>query len=179
MVLAQWISLDIAESNRPLVYQVFQHLLDKNVPENDQVVRITAGKQFGDILCAWEFDAAQFMNYGASILDELVDLIQEVELVETKLALLTTIGTLIEAMEHHVQAFANQIVSLLPQLWNENSSENLMKQSIVSILFKLVKAMGKDSGPIHAMMLPTIKSALEPGSVSFDTPQTSLRQWLK
>ena len=102
ILLAQWISLDIAEANRPLVYQVYQHLLDKSVPSNDETVRITAGKRFNEIAIAWEFDPAQFSQYGGQTLKHILDLIQEVSMVETKLALLTTVGTVIEAMNHHV-----------------------------------------------------------------------------
>lgn len=167
ILLSQWMSLDVSEANRPLVYEVFQHLLDKSIELNDETVRITAGKRFSDVVVAWEFNAGQFLHYCAPIMQQLIDLIQEVSLLETKLALLHSVGATIDAMEVHITGFADQIISLLPKLWNDNSQENLMKQSVVSILSKLVKAMKSKSGPIHAMMLPTIKLAMEPGSVCF------------
>ena len=166
ILLAQWISLDISEANRPLVYQVYQHLLDKSVPSNDETVRITAGKRFNEIAIAWEFDPAQFSQYGGQTLKHILNLIQEVSMVETKLALLTTVGTVIEAMNHHVISSANEIVSILPNLWNENNQENMMKSAIVLVLAKLVKAMRSESVRIHSVLLPTIKMAMDPNSES-------------
>jgi len=41
-----------------------------------------------------------------------------------------------------------------------------MKQGIVAVLVQLVKALGRQSAPLHALVIPIISSALEPGSVS-------------
>lgn len=41
-----------------------------------------------------------------------------------------------------------------------------MKQGIVAVLVQLVKALGRQSEPLHALVIPIISSALEPGSVS-------------
>lgn len=166
ILLAQWISLDVSPENRPLIYQIYQHLLDKSVPDNDETVRITAGKRFNDIAVAWEFDPAQFSQYGTQILRYIIDLIQEVSMIETKLALLNTIGTIIDAMDLHVVSSSDEIVALLPKLWNENNQENLMKQAIVTTLAKLVKSMRSESIRIHSVMLPTIKMAMDPTSES-------------
>lgn len=87
-------------------------------------------------------------------------------MVETKLVLLNTVGTVIEAMNHHIISSANEIVSILPDLWNENSQENMMKSAIVNVLSKLVKAMRSESVRIHSVLLPTIKMAMDPSSES-------------
>lgn len=103
ILLAQWIPIKVSKPSRPLVYQIFQYLLDKSDPLNDQVVRLTAGRQFKNIADEWEFDAEQFMPYAAEILSRLMALIEEVELTETKMALLNTISVIVERLEHHVR----------------------------------------------------------------------------
>ena len=102
ILLGQWITVSISEENRPLVYQIFQHLLDSSDPLNDQVVRVTAGRQFKNVADDWEFKADQFMPYAETIMTRLMVLIEEVELTETKMALLNTISVLVEHLEHHV-----------------------------------------------------------------------------
>jgi hypothetical protein len=166
ILLAQWISLDISEANRPVIYQIYQHLLDRSVLLNDETVRITAAKRFADVAVAWEFDAAQFSQFSKQTLSSILELIQEVSMVETKLALLHTVGTVIEAMGFNVLESAEDIISILPRLWTENESENLMKAAIVSVLAKLVKSMRHESVRIHHVMLPTIKMAMDPTSES-------------
>ena len=92
----------MAKEKKPIVYQIFQHLLDKNDPLNDQVVRITAGRKFHAVADEWEFHADFFLPYSQVMLDRLMALVQEVELPETKMALLNTISLIVLRLEHHV-----------------------------------------------------------------------------
>jgi hypothetical protein len=92
----------VAESVKPTVYQIYQHLLDKSDPLNDQVVRVTAGRRFNEVANEWEFKADKFLPYAPVLLDRLMALVQEVDLPETKMALLNTISIIVERMEHHV-----------------------------------------------------------------------------
>ena len=101
VLLGQW--LPVKETlNRPLVYRIFQHLLDKDDQLNDLVVRVTAGRQLSNVVEPFEFDAEIFMPYVTNILGRLISLIEEVELSETKLALLDTIRVVVIHMEQHV-----------------------------------------------------------------------------
>lgn len=102
ILLGQWITIKVSEQNRPLVFQIFQFLLDPSDSLNDQVVRVTAGRQFKNIADDWEFKAEHFLPYAETTLTRLMQLIQEVELTETKLALLNTISIVVERLEHHV-----------------------------------------------------------------------------
>ena len=101
VILGQW--LPVKEGlNRPLVYQIFQHLLDRADQLNDQVVRVTAGRQLKNVIDPFEFAAEPFMPYVPNILGRLMVLIQEVELPDTKMALLNTISVIVTKMEQHV-----------------------------------------------------------------------------
>ena len=102
VVLGQW--LPVKEGlNRPLVYQIFQHLLDKRDQMNDQVVRVTAARQLKNVVDPFEFVAEPFMPYVPNVLSSLMALIEEVELPDTKLALLNTISVIVTKMEQHVR----------------------------------------------------------------------------
>jgi hypothetical protein len=79
------IAIRVAKEKKPIVYQIFQHLMDKSDPYNDQVVRVTAARKFKDIADEWEFKADIFLPYAPVILDRLMALVQEVELPETKM----------------------------------------------------------------------------------------------
>jgi hypothetical protein len=91
----------MGKDKKPLVYQIFQHLLDKSDPLNDQVVRVTAARRFKDVADEWEFNADNFLPYAPTILDRMMALVQEVELPETKMALLNTISSIVERLEHN------------------------------------------------------------------------------
>jgi hypothetical protein len=76
--------------------------MDKSDALNDQVVRVTAGRKFREIADEWEFNADNFLPYAPVTLERLMALVQEVELPETKMALLNTISIIVERLEHNV-----------------------------------------------------------------------------
>lgn len=164
ILLGQWISIRVSQESRTIVYQIFQHLLNPDDPLNDQVVRVTAGRQFLNIASDWEFTPEHFLPYAQTILSQLMQLIGEVELTDTKMALLNTISVIVEHVDQQITPFAERIVSLLPGLWEESGEEHLMKQAILTILARLVNAMKAESLPLHPMVFPIIKGAVEPGS---------------
>jgi hypothetical protein len=104
LVLGQWIPVKYGELNTDAIFQIFQHLLNKDDPLNDLVVRITAGRQLSHVLDPYEFTAAHFMPFAQSILGNLMSLVQEVELSETKMGLLETVRVAVVKMEHNVSS---------------------------------------------------------------------------
>lgn len=103
ILIGQWITIKVSDENKSLVYKIFQHLLDSGDTCNDQVVRVTAGRQFKNVVDDWEFSPEQFLPYADLTMTRLMQLIREVELTETKLALVNTISILVERLEHHVR----------------------------------------------------------------------------
>lgn len=164
ILLGQWITIKVSEENRPLVYKIFQHLLDAGDTCNDQVVRVTAGRQFKNVVDDWEFNAEQFLPYAQTTMTRLMQLVEEVQLTETKMALLNTLSVIVERLEHHIAPYAEPIINLLPPLWDQSGEEHLMKQAILTILARLVNAMKAASVPFHSLVLPIIKGAIEPES---------------
>ena len=102
IIVAQWVPIQYEKINIDAVYKIFQHLLNKEDPLNDLVIRITAGRQLCQILDSYEFTAAGFLPYAPSILKSLTDLVNDAELAETKMGLLETVRVVVVKMEHHV-----------------------------------------------------------------------------
>lgn len=116
ILLAQWISVKISEEKRPVVYQIYQHLLDRSSSTNDIVVRITAGREFKNIADEWDFKAGEFMPYCPETLSRIMSLIEEVTLSETKMALLHSISTLVVRLEHHV-SLHESFTQIMNSVW--------------------------------------------------------------
>lgn len=102
ILLGQWVPVKPGELDRAAIYGIFQHLLDKNDQTNDQVVRVTAGRQLRYVLDPYEFTAEEFLPFATPILQSLMGLIEEVSLSETKMALLETVRVVVVKMEDHV-----------------------------------------------------------------------------
>ncbi|RDI82667.1 hypothetical protein Vi05172_g7351 [Venturia inaequalis] len=169
ILLGKWYHIQVSEENRPLVYQIFQHLLDKDDALNDLVVRVTAGRQLKEVASDWEFKAVGFLPYASDTLSRVMNLIAEVDLPETKMGLLETISVLVEQMETHIAPFADRIVSILPALWDETGEETLRKQVIVTLLSNLFKSMGTESGKFQSFALFIIKAVAGSGASASST----------
>ena len=164
ILLGQWISIKVSEASRPAVFEIFQHLLNRDDTLNDQVVRVTAGRHLKNVFDSWEFKADQFMPFAENTITRLMHLVDEVTLTETKMALLNTISVIVENLGEQISTFAARIVNMLPSLWEASGEEHLMKQAILTILARLVTAMKAESLPMHGMVFPIIRGAVEPGS---------------
>ncbi|KAF7589321.1 hypothetical protein BBP40_004474 [Aspergillus hancockii] len=164
ILLGQWVPIKSSELNKDAVYQTFQHLLSKQEPLNDLVVRITAGRQLKHVLDPFEFSPAGFLPYAPSVLQNLMSLVQEVELSETKMGLLDTVRMAVTKMEDNIAPFSDQILSLLPPLWESSGEEHLMKQAILTLLSSLINSLKQESVRYHNLILPLIQNSVEPGS---------------
>ncbi|KAI0178840.1 ARM repeat-containing protein [Hypoxylon sp. FL1284] len=162
ILLSHWVPVKIANDNRPLVYEIFQHFLDPDNSCNDIVVRITAARHFKAITDDLGFDGEQFSPYAEAVLTRLLGLLGEVDVDETKLAILETIRSLIQRMGQPVTYFADRVMGPLPDIWQSAGDLNfMMKQSVLAIMQALVMSMATESPRYQPMILPLIAEATQ------------------
>jgi len=165
ILISQWVTVKISSASRPLAYEIFRHLMDPNDAINDLVVRITAARQLKLVATDMEFDGQAYLPYAASAFQHLVNLLHEVSVDETRLAILETIRVLVTRMDTNIAQFGDVIISLLPQLWDSAGSEEYMiKQSVLALATALVTSMGSASQRYQGSMLPLVAEAMNPES---------------
>ncbi|KAI1431388.1 putative importin 11 [Xylaria sp. CBS 124048] len=168
ILLSQWVPVKSSDATRPLIYEIFKHLLNSNDPHNDIVVRITAARQFKTVVDELHFDAENFLPHASEVLRELINLAHTVEHDETKLAIIETLRALIARMDTSVTQFSDLIMDALPAIWSSAGDLGfMMKQAVLTILLSLAIAMRTDSQRYHNLMLPLIAEATQPGSDSY------------
>ncbi|KAK8132796.1 hypothetical protein PG999_000969 [Apiospora kogelbergensis] len=155
----------VADESRPLIYEIYGHLLRGDDPHNDAVVRITAARQFKWVADDFGFSGEVFQPFAEHILKQLLQLLGEVEVDETKLAILNTTKVIIERMETHVTGFSDLIISTLPSIWASAGDLGfMMKQAVLTILQSLVMSMRGEAQRYHHIILPLIAEAVQEGS---------------
>ncbi|KAI8302200.1 Importin-11 [Colletotrichum sp. SAR11_59] len=165
IMVSQWVTVKIADGSRPLIYEMFRHFLNPSDATNDVVVRITAARQLRWIVDELAFSAEAFLPYAADVLNELLQLLQNVDIDETKLAVLESMRILVTRLEHHVSQFGDFIMSSLPSIWeNSGTEEYMIKQAIIAIFAALVMSMGSDSQRYQHLMVPLLSEAAKTGS---------------
>lgn len=185
ILLSQWVSVKISQGNRPTLYKITQHLLNKADPMNDIVVRLTAARSLKSSVDEWDFKIDDFLSFASDIFEKIMDLIEEVEETETRMSLVNVIAIIVERLEHHVSCphyfryvvytniftiikvapFADRIVQILPPLWEQTGEEHLFKQAILSVLSKLVMAMKDNSLTYQSMIISLIRYSVDPANV--------------
>ncbi|KAI0810277.1 putative importin 11 [Xylaria sp. FL0064] len=180
ILLSQWVPVKISSETRPLVYEIFKHFLNSQDPHNDIVVRITAARQFKLVVNEFEFDQACFISQAPHVLKELADLVQTVEVEETKLAVVDTLRSLIARMDTSITPFSGLVMDVLPNVWS--SAGNLgfmMKQAVLEILQSLVVAMRTEFQRYQHLVIPLIsESTQEESDTSFYLLDEALNLWL-
>ena len=165
ILLSQWVTIDISQTGRPIVYDIFRHLLNPDDQHNDEVVRITAARQLKQVAEEFEFSGETFHPYASDTFNLLVNLLQEVESDETKLAVLESIRLLVTRMETHVSQFGDAIMLTLPKLWDSAGTEEYMiKQSVLAIMSALVVSMRTESQRYQNVIVPLLRDAMNPES---------------
>jgi len=109
ILLGSWAPMGYPNRTQNVVNKVFKCLLDKGDKLNDIVVRVTAGRQLKNVADAFEFNNVEFQDEAHGILYALMGLITEVDLTETKLALLNTLSVIIERMSELVSISTCQL----------------------------------------------------------------------
>lgn len=164
ILISQWVPVRVAPESRPLIYQIYSYLLRQD-QYNDVVVRITAARQFKWVADDFGFNGEEFQPYAEYILEQLLQLLGEVEVDETKLAILNTTKVIIERMETHIAKFADMIMSALPSIWASAGDLGfMMKQAVLTILQSLVMSMKNESRRFHNIIIPLIAEAVQEGS---------------
>lgn len=165
ILISQWAPIKLSDQSRPIVYQIFRHFLNPEDETNDIVVRITAARQLRWIVDELEFSVEAFLPYTADVLSQLVHLVQNVAVDETKLAILESIRILVMRMEEQVSQFGDQLMTALPKVWESSDTEEYMiKQHIIAIFAALVTSMGNESQRYHGFMMPLLGEAAREGS---------------
>ncbi|SPO02194.1 related to nuclear transport factor [Cephalotrichum gorgonifer] len=165
ILLSSWIIVQSTETNRPVVYQLFTHFMNPNDEANDLVVRITAARQLRWVVDEMLFDVDQFLPYAGDVMPQLVELISNVEIDDTKLAILETIRILVTRMESRAAQFGDFIMAALPHIWESSGDEDYMvKQAVIAIFSALVMSMGPESQKYQHHILPMLAEVARPGS---------------
>ncbi|KAJ4296993.1 hypothetical protein N0V88_003909 [Collariella sp. IMI 366227] len=142
ILLSQWIPIKIAQENRSVVNDIFRHLMNPSDQHNDEVVRITAARQFKYIAEDFEFNGEAF-----------------------RLPLLETLRVIVTRMETHISQFGDALMVTLPKIWESTGTgEYMIKQSILAIMSALVSSMRIESQRYQGEIIPLLREAMNPES---------------
>ncbi|POS75921.1 hypothetical protein DHEL01_v205688 [Diaporthe helianthi] len=160
ILISIWVPVKIADASRPLIFEIYRHLLNDKDEINDEVVRLTAARQLKEVADDFGFQGDVFAKFAPDFLPQLINLLQEAVLEDTKQALFETLRVCIQRMEEHVLPFADPIMAALPALWEASGDAYMVKAAIIGVLSALVNSIGAESQRYQQAMLPIINQCM-------------------
>ncbi|KAI0053014.1 ARM repeat-containing protein [Auriscalpium vulgare] len=172
-LIGRWIQEGCTAPTDVRLWQILVHLLtDKGT--GTEVVRLTTATAIKQCVDVMLFDADVFAPFLGATVSELMQLIGEVESIETKGKLAACLNTVIERVEIRIVPFASIIASTLPQLWVA-TDEAQFKIHLLHVLTTLITALGEESAPFSSIVVPLIQESLSPAfSVQLDSDAIKL-----
>ncbi|KAF9981405.1 hypothetical protein BGZ75_007340 [Mortierella antarctica] len=162
-MIGKWVSVNISKDARPTVYTIMLHLLR---PDEHLAVRLAAAQNLKACIDDWDFEPATFAPYLEQSVQGLKSVMGEVEEPDSRMRILSCMSIIVERMDEHIAPYAQQIIELLPPLWQAAANQNLLQSAILVIMTKLVESRKSQSVGLHAvdgfeLWLATLKSARE------------------
>ncbi|BGP21505.1 hypothetical protein JCM10295v2_000380 [Rhodotorula toruloides] len=158
-LLGQWVGEDIASSSRPQIYNLLVHLLGRN-DSTDTAIRLTAARSLAK--CdTWDFDRTVFVPLLPKAIEEIVQLLSEVSLTDSKMRLNETLGVVIDRVGPEIAPYAQQLAVILTQLW-QTAEENHFQATILVTFTKLAEALCAGSQMLQAQACPIIRCSVDP-----------------
>lgn len=161
ITIGQWVLVKCKKENRHIIYSILQHLLDPSKGGSDRVVRLTAVSNLGICINEWEFESESFAPFQDYCFSRLLDIVDEVVELDTKLTVGRCIGDMIERIDSQVVTHASEILRRMPVLWQESGDEDMLKSAILVTLTKLVHAVKEKSNGTYHVTLPMIRMSLD------------------
>lgn len=101
-LVGNWVGEDLSHATRSKIYGLLVHLMGRN-ESTDTAIRLTAARSLGK--CdTWDFDKDSFVPFLPAAIEEIVSLLGEVELSDSRMRLNQSLGVVIDRVGIHVSS---------------------------------------------------------------------------
>ncbi|KAF9586226.1 hypothetical protein BGW38_008319 [Lunasporangiospora selenospora] len=158
-MIGRWVSVNVSKAARPTVYTIMLHLLR---PEEHLAVRLAAVQNLKTCIDDWDFEPTSFAPFLEQSVQGLRLVMSQVEEPDSRMRILSCMSMIVERMDEHITPYAQQIIELLPPLWQDAVDQNLLQSAILVIMTKLVESLKSQSVGLHALVMPLIRLSVDP-----------------
>ncbi|KAK4055221.1 hypothetical protein OIV83_000501 [Microbotryomycetes sp. JL201] len=158
-LVGNYIDADLKPAERTKVYSLLTHLMGRN-ESTDTAIRLTAARSL--VKCdTWDFDKEAFLPYLPNVIEQVVQLLDEVEMADTRKRLNETLGVVIDRVGENIMPFAPQLAEVLYTMWT-TAAEPHFQTSVLVTMAKLVEALGDQSQLLQSQCAPIIQYSVNP-----------------
>ncbi|KAJ2160943.1 hypothetical protein GGF46_001863 [Coemansia sp. RSA 552] len=157
-LVGKWVAVKFPVEQRPSAYGL---LLELAKPSEPLVVRIEALSSLMRCVDDWDFDTAQFAPYVHLSIERITAVLSAVSLPESRMRIVSFLGALVQRMQSEILPFAEQILQMVPPLWESAAGENTYQMTILDLITKIVEALGVESTKMQDFVAPLLKHSVD------------------
>ncbi|KAH3672828.1 hypothetical protein WICMUC_004050 [Wickerhamomyces mucosus] len=159
LLIKEWYSLNlINEDNMNKIYSMFLTFLDPTNEINDKVVKLTTLQTINSIILDYELNKQIIEPYISKFIPNILQLIDGMELVETKNFLLKILSNFISINKLNELELL-KLLEIIPKYWDlsNNNNELILKTSLLRILKNINNSLMDSSFKTFQISLPLIE----------------------
>ncbi|KAI9096512.1 armadillo-type protein [Phlyctochytrium arcticum] len=157
-LLAQWFPVKPTPSIRADAYKLLLLLMGSSY---NIVVRLTAVSSMRVMIDDFEFDKNEFVPLFQELLDRLASVLNELDGVDSALSVVACLGVAVERMGDSLLPYTQDVMNLLPPLWEGSEGRNMLRASIMTILTTVTKTLRADSEGFNSFVVPIIAHSVD------------------
>lgn len=174
-VLGRWVS-SLDASMREAAYGALIALLEG---EPDLAVRLVTLGALHALCDDWSFEEETFAPHLSRALNACFALCGASAELDTHTRVFALVGVLVERMPANAPSAAEHIAAQLPGAWAASEAQALLRIQVVTVVQKLVSALGLQGGPLHEMIGPVLAYATDPDQrEALSLLEDGLQLWL-
>lgn len=162
LVISEWIGFKCSSESRITVYKLMMSFLDDSNPLNDLVVKLYAMTCLRYAVDDWNFQLDTFIPFIDPTFNNIFQLLNnEVHSIESKISLLQVVSIIVEQVQSQIKPYLDNILALIPPLWDEETDNQLIKGVILQVLTNIVTASHESSVHCYYIAIPILKASVD------------------
>ncbi|CAI5760303.1 unnamed protein product [Candida verbasci] len=165
LIISDWLNITISKESKVGIYKLFLDFLQSNNPVNDKVVKISTIHSLRSIVDDYDFEKHDFEPFLTEFVNILINFINDLQLIESKLYVLDTLSVMI----HNCNPLINyqtlmSILNIIPNNWELSDKEPIIKTSLLRVLRNLIISLNVNSEQTHSIAIPLVDACCSPNS---------------
>lgn len=161
ILVSQWVSVKCGDDHRPIVYDIFRSQIQST---DGSGLSLAAAFVMPKVIDDWDWKVETFEPFAADIVRSLVHCLGMAEETESKMRLLTTIGSIFERMEAKVGDELNMVLQQVPTEWHSCGDQHLLKVALLGLLSRMILSQKHRAAEFYPFALPLIQYSTNPSN---------------
>ncbi|OLY82320.1 Importin-11 [Smittium mucronatum] len=187
-LIGKWVSNGLVSEYLGMCYEILLQCLSES--EKSLVVKLSAVISINECFNDWSFDPDELVQYNEVLVRQLIQLLKNPIVLESKPLIIDCLSTFIERMRFSVKSVLPLLSEVVPSIWEdiindvkitstsgETNNPNSLK-SLIDLTTNLVNSSGSDSVHLYNFVCPIIYYSCSPSPAQVYLQEHGVELWM-